>query len=118
MAYVDGFVMPVPKRNFAAYRRLAKAAGRIWMDHGALGYVEAVGEDVKTGFGVPFTKLAKLKAGETVLFSFIRYRSRAHRDRVNARVMKDPRMQKMMARGMPFDTRRMSMGGFQAFVDL
>jgi uncharacterized protein YbaA (DUF1428 family) len=117
MAYVDGFVMPMPKRNLAAYRRLARAAARIWMDHGALAYVEAAGDDLDGDFGVPFPKLAKLKAGETVVFAFIRYRSRAHRDRVNARIMKDPRMQRMMSRAMPFDTKRMTMGGFRVIVD-
>jgi uncharacterized protein YbaA (DUF1428 family) len=119
MRYADGFVIPIPKKNVETYRRIAKAAGKIWCDHGALEYREAVGEDLKVKMGLPFTRLAKVKPGETVIFSWIVYKSRAHRDRVNAKVMKDPRMQKMMKQGsMPFDVKRMAYGGFEIIVDM
>ena len=119
MRYIDGFVIPIPKKNVAAYRRIARKAGKIWCDHGALQYVESVGDDLKVKMGQPFTKIAKTTAGETVIFAWIVYKSRAHRDRVNAKVMKDPRMLTMMKRGqMPFDVTRMTYGGFQALVDL
>jgi uncharacterized protein YbaA (DUF1428 family) len=101
------------------YRRIAKAAGKVWRDHGALQYVESVGEDLKVKMGLPFPRLAKTKPGETVVFSWIVYKSRAHRDRVNAKVMKDPRMLKMMQEGqMPFDVKRMAYGGFEILVDM
>ena len=116
--YVDGFVIPVPKKNLDAYRRMARAAGKVWMEHGALEYVESVGEDVNTTFGTPFPKLAESKRGEVVVFSFIVYKSRAHRDRVNKLVMADERIQKSMKGKMPFDVKRMAYGGFQALVDL
>jgi uncharacterized protein YbaA (DUF1428 family) len=118
MPYADGFVLAIPKRQVQNYRRIARRAGRIWRDHGALEYRECVGDDLKTGMGVPFPRLAKAKPGETVCFSWIVYRSRAHRDRVNARVMKDPRMVKMMNLPMPFDMKRMAYGGFKVIVDL
>ena len=117
MPYADGFVLAIPKRQVQNYRRIARRAGRIWRDHGALEYRECVGDDLKTGMGVPFPRLAKAKPGETVCFSWIVYRSRAHRDRVNARVMKDPRMAKMMNLSMPFDMKRMAYGGFKVLVD-
>lgn len=118
MHYVDGFVIPVPRKNLKAYRRLARRAGKVWMEHGALQYVEAVGEDMKVKFGVSFLKQIKVKAGETVIFSWILYRSRAHRDRVNAKVMKDPRMRMMeKGQGMPFDVKRMVYGGFSVLVE-
>lgn len=113
--YVDGFVIPIPRKNLAAYRRIAAAAGVIWRDHGALDYKECVGDDLQTKCGMPFPRLAKLKRGETVLFSYIGYRSRAHRDKVNARVMKDPRMAKM-PRTMPFDMKRLVFAGFKVIV--
>ncbi len=113
--YVDGFVIPIPKKNLPAYRRMAAAAGKIWRDHGALDYKECVGNDLQTKYGMPFPRLAKLKRGETVLFSYIGYKSRAHRDRVNAKVMKDPRMDKM-PKTMPFDMKRMVYGGFKVIV--
>jgi uncharacterized protein YbaA (DUF1428 family) len=120
MKYVDGFVLPVPKKNLAAYRKMAQLAGKIWREHGALEYYECVGEDlaVKPGCGVGFMKLAKAKPGETVFFSFIGYKSRAHRDAVNKKVMKDPRLAQMMKKGepMPFDVKRMQYGGFEVFV--
>ena len=118
MPYADGFVLAIPKRQVQNYRRIARRAGRIWRDHGALEYRECVGDDLKTGMGVPFPRLAKAKPGETVCFSWIVYRSRAHRDRVNARVMKDPRMAKMMNLSMPFDMKRMAYGGFKVIVDV
>ena len=121
MRYIDGFVIPVPKRKVEQYRRIAQKAGKIWMEHGALEYIEAVGDDLAPkGIVATFPKRARLQRGEAVVFSFIVYKSRAHRDRVNAKVMKDPRMDKMMndATGMPFDMKRMTYGGFKAIVDL
>jgi uncharacterized protein YbaA (DUF1428 family) len=115
--YVDGFVIPVPKRKVAAYRRIARTAGKVWRDHGALDYVECIGDDVKPGKLTSFPQAVKLKPGEVVWFSWILYRSRAHRDRVNARVMKDPRLAKMMdPKAMPFDGKRMFWGGFKVAV--
>jgi uncharacterized protein YbaA (DUF1428 family) len=120
MAYVDGFVLAIPRRKLSAYRRISQRAGRIWRDHGALQYRECVGDDLKTkpGMGIPFPRLAKAKQGETVCFSWIVYRSRVHRERVNAKVMKDPRMAKLMTLPMPFDLKRMAYGGFEVLVDL
>jgi len=120
MRYVDGFVLPVPKKNVQAYRRMAQKAGRIWRKHGALEFRECVGDDlaVKMGCGVSFTRLMKLKRGETVFFSWIVFKSRAHRDAVNAKVMKDPWLAKMMdTKAMPFDVKRMVYGGFKVLVD-
>ena len=117
--YVDGFVLPVPKKNLKAYRRIAQLAGRVWRDHGALEYVESVADDVKPGKLTSFPQSVKLRPGETVFFSWIVYKSRAHRDRVNAKVMKDPRLAKMMSpEAMPFDGKRMFWGGFKTMVDL
>jgi uncharacterized protein YbaA (DUF1428 family) len=118
MPYVDGFVLPIPKRHVKAYRRIARQAGKVWREHGALEYRECVGDDLKTTMGTAFPRLAKARAGETVCFSWIVYRSRAHRDRVNARAMKDPRLEKMMKDPMPFDMKRMAYGGFRVLVDL
>jgi len=119
MSYVDGFVLPVPKRKLNAYRRIARIAGKVWRDHGALEYVECVADDVKPGKWTSFPQAVKLKAGETVWFSYIVYKSRRHRDRVNARVMKDKRLASMMdPKKMPFDARRMFWGGFRVMVDL
>src|SRR5881628_3356004 len=118
MRYVDGFVLPVPKKNLQAYRRMAEKAGKIWREHGALEYRECAGDDLKVKFGVPFPRLAKAKPGETVVFSWIVFKSRAHRDRVNARVMKDPRIANMCdQKAMPFDVKRMAYGGFKVLVD-
>lgn len=118
MSYVDGYVLPIPKKNLQVYRRMAQKAGKIWREHGALEYRESVGEDLNVKFGVPFTKTAKAKPGETVVFAWIVYKSRAHRDRVNAKVMKDPRLANMMdAKAMPFDCKRMTYGGFEIMVD-
>ena len=119
MQYVDGFVVPVPKKNLDAYRSLAKKAGKVWRDHGAIEYREFVAEDVKVGKWTSFPRSVKLKPGETVVFSWIVYKSRAHRDRVNKKVMKDPRLEKMMnnPKEMPFDAKRMIYGGFKSLVD-
>lgn len=118
MTYVDGFVIPIATKNVPKYRRIARKAGKIWREHGALEYRECVGDDLQTKCGLPFPKLAKLKRGETVIFSWILYKSRAHRDRVNAAVMADPRLADMGGEVMPFDMKRMSHGGFQVLVDL
>jgi uncharacterized protein YbaA (DUF1428 family) len=118
MAYVDGFVLAVPKKNLAAYKRLSRAAGKVWREYGALEYRECAGDDLKTKMGLPFPRLAKAKPGETVVFSWIVYKSRADRDRVNAKVMKDPRITKTMNAPMPFDVKRMAYGGFKVIVDV
>lgn len=115
--YVDGFVLPVPKKNAAAYRRMARKAGKIWLEYGALEYRECIANDVKPGKHTSFPQSVKLKPGEVVWFSWIVYRSRRHRDRVLEQVMTDPRLQMDPAR-MPFDARRMIWGGFQVAVDL
>jgi uncharacterized protein YbaA (DUF1428 family) len=117
MHYVDGYVLPIPKKNIAAYRRIAQKASKVWRDHGALEYRECVGDDLNVKFGVPFGKSVKLKAGETVVFAWIVFKSRAHRDRVNANVMKDPRIADMLdPKDMPFDCKRMVYGGFKIIV--
>jgi uncharacterized protein YbaA (DUF1428 family) len=115
--YVDGFVLPVPRKNIEAYRRMARTAGKIWREHGALDYVECIADDVKPGKWTSFPQSVKLKAGEVVWFSYIVFKSRAHRDRVNAKVMKDPRLAGSMdAKSMPFDGKRMIYGGFKTMV--
>jgi uncharacterized protein YbaA (DUF1428 family) len=116
--YVDGFVLAVPTRKVGAYRRMARQAGKVWRDHGALEFRECVADDLKVKGAIPFARLLRLKPGETAFFSYIGYRSRAHRDRVNARVMKDPRITGSSLTGMPFDPRRMAYGGFRVLVDL
>jgi uncharacterized protein YbaA (DUF1428 family) len=119
MAYVDGFVVPVPKKKLAAYRRMARVAGKVWREYGALRYVECVADDVKPGKHTSFPQSVKLKPGETVVFSYIVYKSRAQRDRVNAKVMKDPRLKPMMdPKALPFDGKRMFWGGFKALIEL
>ena len=119
MPYVDGFVLAVPRKNLKAYIRMSQKAGRIWREFGAIEYRECVGDDLKTNMGLPFPRLARAKAGETVVFSWILYKSRAQRDQVNKKVMKDPRMAKMMKdTPMPFDVKRMSYGGFKTIVDM
>jgi uncharacterized protein YbaA (DUF1428 family) len=116
--YVDGFVVPVPKKNLGAYRRMSQKAGRVWREHGALEYRECAGDDLKVKMADSFPRRIRVRRGETVLFSWIVYRSRAHRDAVNAKVMKDPRLAKMMdPKAMPFDVRRMLYGGFKVLVD-
>lgn len=119
MRYVDGFVLAVPEKNLKVYRNISQKAGKIWKEYGALDYVEAVGDDLDVKFGTSFLKIMKPKDGETVLFSFIVYKSKAERNRINAKVMTDPRMKKMMEKGpMPFDMKRMVFGGFKGLVDL
>lgn len=119
MRYVDGFVLPVPKKNLAAYRRLARKSGKIWKEYGALEYVECVAHDVKPGKSTSFPQSVKLKPGEVVWFSWIVYKSRKHRGQVNAKVMKDPRLAATMdPKAMPFDSKRMIYGGFRTMVDL
>ena len=117
--YVDGFVLPVPKRNLDAYRRTARKAGKIWREHGALEFRECVADDVAVGEVTSFPRSVNLKRGETVVFSWIVFKSRAHRDRVNAKVLKDPRLAEMMdPKAMPFDGKRMIYGGFTVAVDV
>jgi uncharacterized protein YbaA (DUF1428 family) len=119
MAYVDGFVLPVPKKNLAAYRAMARKAGRIWKEHGALEFRECVADDVKPGKLTSFPQSVKLKPGETVFFSYIVYRSRRDRDRINRKVMADRRISAMGSpQTMPFDAKRMIYGGFKVMVDL
>ncbi len=118
MRYVDGYVLPVPKKNLKAYVRMAQKAAMIWREHGALEVRECVGEDFECKFAVPFPKQIKVKPGETVVFSWIVFKSRAQRDRVNALVMKDPRLATMMdMKKTPFDVKRMVYGGFNVIVD-
>ncbi|HEV8700679.1 MAG TPA: DUF1428 domain-containing protein [Candidatus Polarisedimenticolia bacterium] len=118
MPYVDGFVVPVPKKKVRDYRRISQKAGRIWREHGALEYRECAADDVKVGKLTSFPRSVKLKPNETVFFSWIVYKSRAHRDRVNKKVMKDKRLASMMdPKAMPFDTNRMIYGGFKTLVD-
>ena len=117
MAYVDGFLLPIPKKNLAQYRAMAKKAAKIWMEHGALSYVEAIADDVKSGKWTSFPQAVKLKAGEVVVFAYATYKNRKDRDRVMKAVMSDPRLAASM-KDMPFDGKRMMWGGFKAFVEL
>ena len=118
MRYVDGYVLPVLKKKLQAYRRMARIGGKIWKEHGALEFRECAGDDLNVKWGVPFPRMVKPKPGETVVFSWIVFKSRAHRDRVNAKVMKDPRIKNMCdPKDMPFDVKRMAYGGFQVLVD-
>jgi uncharacterized protein YbaA (DUF1428 family) len=118
MNYVDGFVLPVPKKKVAAYRSMAKLASKVWMQHGALGFYESIADDVPYGKRTSFPRSVKLKRGETVVFSWILYKSRAHRDKVMKKVMKDPRLNTMMSgKAMPFDAKRMIFGGFKVIVE-
>ena len=117
MNYVDGFVLPVPTKNLPAYWRMARKAGKIWREHGAIDYQECAANDAKVGKLTSFPRSVKLKRGETVVFAWIVFKSRAHRDRVNAKVMKDPRLADMMdPKSMPFDGKRMIYGGFKVVV--
>jgi len=115
MPYVDGFVIAVPKKNLPAYVKMAKGGAKTWKKHGALEYVECVGDDLDPSFGVGFKKVMKAKPGETIVFAFIVFRSRAHRDEVNKKVMSDPSMS-MGPKKMPFDMKRMAYGGFRSIV--
>ncbi len=117
--YVDGFVLPLPKKNVEAYRKVSETMGKVWREHGALEFIECIGDDVKTGKITSFPQAVKLEADETVIFSWITYTSREHRDQVNAAAMKDPRMADMMdPKKMPFDGKRMFMGGFEVLVEI
>jgi uncharacterized protein YbaA (DUF1428 family) len=118
MPYVDGFVLPVPKKKVQAYRRMAAKAGRIWRKYGAVEFRECVGDDLNTRMGPSFKRAAKAKPNETVFFSWIVFKSKTHRNRVNAKVMKDPQIVKMMKSEMPMDPKRMHYGGFKVAVDL
>jgi len=118
MHYVDGFVLPVPRRKLAAYRKMARFAGKIWMEFGAVQYVECVADDVKPGKWTSFPQSVKLKKGEVVVFSYIVYKSRKQRDRIMEKIMKEPRFKKFMdPKNMPFDGKRMFWGGFKAIVE-
>ena len=117
MRYVDGFLIPVPKNKLRAYQRIAQKAGQVWMKHGALQYCETVGDDLRSPTAT-FPKTVRTKPGETVVFSWIVYRSKAHRDQVNKKVMKDPAITKMMTGDSPFDMKRMNYGGFRTLVDM
>jgi uncharacterized protein YbaA (DUF1428 family) len=119
MRYVDGFLVPVPKKNLQTYRSIAKKAGKIWKEHGALEYIECVADDVKPGKYTSVPQSVKLKADEVVVFSWIVYKSRGDRNRINKKVMADPRITSMMGPGkMPFDAKRMIYGGFKSIVEL
>ena len=118
MAYVDGYVLPVPSAKIDDYKRIARKAGKVWKEHGALAYVEAVADDVKSGKRTSFPQAVKLKDDEVVVFSWIRYRSRTHRDKVNAKVMADPFFAGMAPADMPFDGKRMFWGGFKPIVQM
>lgn len=118
MSYVDGFVLLVPKKNRGAYLRMARLGGKVWRSHGALDYKECAGDDLKVKFGLAFPRVMKAKPSDMVFFSYIVYKSRRHRDRVNAKVMKDKRLASMMdPKNMPFDMQRMCYGGFKVLVD-
>ena len=117
MAYVDGFVVPVPKGKLAAYRAMARKAGKVWREHGAIDYHECVADDVTVGKRTSFPRSVKLQPGEVVVFSYIVYKSRRDRDRINMAVMADPRLKSMMdPKKMPFDGKRMFWGGFKSLV--
>ncbi len=118
MSYVDAYVLPVPREQLDAYRRLARKAAKVWKEHGALAYVEALEDDVKPGKRTSFPQSVKLKEGEVVVFGYVLFKSRAHRDRVNAKVMADPRLAGMDAKSMPFDGKRMFWGGFKPFLSI
>jgi len=116
--YVDGFVIPVPKKKLKAYFLVAKKASKIWLEYGAIDYKECVGDDLKAEFAMPFPRGIRTRPGETVVFSYIVYKSRAHRDKANAKIMKDPRIAAMCdPKDMPFDCKRMLYGGFKVMVD-
>ena len=117
MSYVDGFVLPVPKKHLKAYQRMATLGKKAWLKHGALDYKECVGDDLASEWGTPFTRVMKLKPGETVIFAYIVFKSRAHRDRVNAKVMKEMAAMGGDMKDMPFDPKRMAYGGFKTIVE-
>lgn len=117
MSYVDGYVIPISKKRIAQYKKMAALGCKVWMDHGAVDYRECVGDELASKWGVPFTKLLKTKPSETVAFSWIVFKSKAHRNKVNAAVMKDPRIANSMnMKTMPFDPKKMCYGGFKTLV--
>lgn len=117
MAYVDGYLLPIPKKNLAAYKKMALMGAKVWREHGALQYCETTGDDMKVFCGLPFSKQLNLKAGETSVFAWVVFKSKAHRNAVNKKVMKDPRLAAMMeGKKMPFDMDRMVYGGFKVLV--
>lgn len=118
MSYVDGYLLPVPKKNIAAYKKLAMLGAKVWKDHGAIDYRECVGDDLFPKCGVGFSKQLKVKPGETVVFSWIVFKSKAHRDKVNKAVMKDTRIAGMNMKKMPFDVKRMCYGGFKTIAGM
>lgn len=115
-SYVDGFVIPIKKKNITAYKKMAKLGCKLWMEYGAVSYFECAGDDINVPWGLTFPKMCKLKSDETLIFAFIIFKSKAHRNKVNAQVMKDPRMN-MEGQKMPFDVKRFAMGGFKAIVE-
>lgn len=117
MPYVDGFVLAVPEKKLSEYKKISRKAGKLWMEHGALSYVECVGDDVPVGKLTSFTKAVDLKKGETVILAWITYRSRRHRDSVNRKVMADPRLEADMSE-MPVDGERIIFGGFKSIIEL
>lgn len=117
MSYVDGYVLPVPKRGLRAYKRMAEIGRKIWTKHGALDYKECAGDDLLAKWGTPFTKMMKSKPGETVVFAYIVFKSRAHRDKVNAKVMKEMNEMGGPRMDIPFDMKRMVFGGFKTIVE-
>lgn len=118
MRYADCFVVPVPKKNLKAYMAMSKTCSKIWLEHGALQYCECAGDDLDSKCGIPFPKAIKIKPAETVVFAWIVYKSKAHRDSVNTKVMKDPRLASWASKKMPFDMKRMICGGFTVMVDV
>ena len=117
MTYVDGFIVAVPKKNMAQYRKMAKRAGKVWREHGAISYVESIADDAPMGKLTSFPRSVKMKPDETVIFSWVTYKSRADRNRILKKVMADPRLQ-MDNKNMPFDGKRMIYGGFKVFLEL
>ena len=119
MSYVDGYVVPVPKKKINEYKKMAQKASKVWMEHGALDYKECVADDVKRGKTTSFLRSVKAKPSETVVFAYVVYKSRTHRDQVNKKVMSDPRLKDMCdPKNMPFDARRMFWGGFKTLVEI
>jgi uncharacterized protein YbaA (DUF1428 family) len=118
MAYVDGFIVAVPKKNLAAYKKMARLAGKVWREHGAIDYKECLADDVPEGKITSFPRSVKQKHSETVIFAWITYKSRRARDRINKKVMADPRLKGMGPENAPFDAKRMIYGGFTVMIDI
>ena len=117
MSYVDGYVLPIPKKHLSGYRRMARMGRKAWLKHGALDYKECAGDDLAAKWGTPFTRAMKLKPGETVIFAYVVFKSRAHRDRVNAKVISEMKAMEGSAKEMPFDPKRMVYGGSKTIVE-